>query len=76
MLNTCACNTKGKKKRKEKKKKKKKRKQKNYSNQYSHVVPHHSTDWSRYCLTAEIGRDPVLSILYGRSLYYLYQKYL
>jgi hypothetical protein len=41
---------------------------KNYSNQYSHVVPHHSTDWSRYCLTAEIGRDPVLSILYGRSL--------
>jgi hypothetical protein len=40
------------------------------------VVPHHSTDWSRYCLTAEIGRDPVLSILYGRSLLYLVLYYL
>lgn len=49
---------------------------KNYSNQYSHVVPHHSTDWSRCCLTAEIGRDPVLSTLYGRSSKFIFNSLL
>lgn len=39
----------------------------NYSTQYSPVVPHQSTDWAINCLTAEIRRDPVLSIVYGRS---------
>ena len=40
---------------------------KNYSTQYSRVVPHHSTDCAITSLTSEIGRDPVLPGVYGRS---------
>jgi hypothetical protein len=50
-----------------KKKKEKKRKNKNYSTEYSHVVPHHSTDSAINCLTAQIGRDAVGLVVYGRS---------
>jgi nitrate reductase cytochrome c-type subunit len=57
-----------KKSRKSKKKKKKQKKTKNYSTQYSHVVPHHSTDYAINCLTAQIGRDAVGLVVYGRSL--------
>ena len=50
---------------------------KNYSTEYSRVVPHHSTDSARRSLTSEIGRDPVLSTLYGRNwiskLYFRYK---
>ena len=42
----------------------------NYSTQYSRVVPHHSTDWAITSLTSQIGRDAVLSSVYGRSWYY------
>ena len=40
---------------------------KNYSTEYSHVVPHHSTDSAINCLTAQIGRDAVLLVVYGRN---------
>ena len=43
------------------------KKVKNYSMQYSHVVSHHSTDCTNTSLTSGIGRDPVLSGVYGRS---------
>lgn len=43
------------------------KKTKNYSTSYSRVVPHHSTDDAITSLTSEIGRDPVLSGVYGRS---------
>ena len=42
-------------------------KKKNYDTQYSHVVPHHSTDCAITSLTSEIGRDPVFSSVYGRN---------
>jgi hypothetical protein len=42
-------------------------KEQNYSTQYSRVVPHHSTDWAITSLTSQIGRDAVLSSVYGRS---------
>ena len=45
----------------------KQKENKNYSTQYSRVVPHHSTDCAITSLTSEIGRDPVLSGVYGRS---------
>jgi hypothetical protein len=32
------------------------------------VVPHHSTDYAINCLTAQIGRDAVGLVVYGRSL--------
>lgn len=48
-------------------KKKKIKKSKNYSTEYSHVVPHHSTDSAISCLTAQIGRDAVLLTVYGRN---------
>ncbi len=48
-------------------KKNKKKKKKNYDTQYSHVVPHHSTDCAITSLTSEIGRDPVFSSVYGRN---------
>ena len=48
--------------------KKKKDKIKNYSTEYSHVVPHHSTDSAIDCLTSQIGRDAVGLVVYGRSL--------
>ena len=44
-----------------------KRKKKNYSTEYSHVVPHHSTDSAIKCLTAQIGRDAVVLLVYGRN---------
>ena len=44
-----------------------KKSSKNYGTQYSRVVPHHSTDCAITSLTSEIGRDPVLSGVYGRS---------
>jgi hypothetical protein len=40
---------------------------KNYSTEYSHVVPHHSTDSAINSLTAQIGRDAVLFVVYGRN---------
>jgi hypothetical protein len=46
---------------------KKKKKKKNYSTEYSHVVPHHSTDSAINCLTAQIGRDAVGLVVYGRN---------
>ena len=44
-----------------------KKKKKNYSTPYSRVVSHRSTDGAITSLTSEIGRDPVLSGVYGRS---------
>jgi hypothetical protein len=44
-----------------------KKKEKNYSTEYSHVVPHHSTDSAINYLTAQIGRDAVLLVVYGRN---------
>ena len=40
---------------------------KNHSTQDSHVVPHHGTNWAALRLTAQIGRDAVLSESYGRG---------
>jgi hypothetical protein len=54
------------KKRKEKKRKEKKRKE-NHSTQDSRVVPHRGTNWAAPWLTAQIGRDAVLSESYGRG---------
>ena len=51
----------------EKGKEEKGKKSKNYSTQYSRVVSHRSTDCAITSLTSEIGRDPVLSGVYGRS---------
>ena len=48
-------------------KKKRIRKKKNYSTEYSHVVPHHSTDSAIDCLTSQIGRDAVGLVVYGRN---------
>jgi hypothetical protein len=56
------------KKKTSKKIKLKKKKKKNYSTEYSHVVPHHSTDSAIDCLTSQIGRDAVGLVVYGRSL--------
>ncbi len=50
-----------------KNKNKNKKNKKNYSTEYSHVVPHHSTDSAINCLTAQIGRDAVGLVVYGRS---------
>jgi hypothetical protein len=50
-----------------KERRKKKKKKKNYSTEYSHVVPHHSTDSAINCLTAQIGRDAVGLVVYGRN---------
>ena len=38
-----------------------------YDTQYSHEVPHRSTDWANTCLTSEIRRDLVLSRMHGRT---------
>ena len=40
---------------------------KNHSTQDSHVVPHHGTNWAALRLTAQIGRDAVLSESCGRG---------
>jgi|HubBroStandDraft_1064217.scaffolds.fasta_scaffold32655_1 hypothetical protein len=54
--------------RKERKnKKQKKTKKKNHSTQDSRVVPHRGTNWAALWLTAQIGRDAVLSESYGRG---------
>lgn len=42
-------------------------KQKNYSTRYSRAVPHRSTDRAITSLTLLIGREAVLSGVYGRS---------
>jgi hypothetical protein len=34
------------------------------------VVPHHGTNWAALRLTAQIGRDAVLSESYGRGYWY------
>jgi hypothetical protein len=57
-----------KKKKERKKKEEKKKKKKKNSTKYSHLVPHHSTDYAINCLTAQIGRDAVGLVVYGRSL--------
>jgi hypothetical protein len=41
-------------------------KEKNYSTQTSRVVTHRTTIWASTCLTSQIGRDAVLSRVYGR----------
>ena len=48
------------------------KKKKNYDTQYSHVVPHHSTDCAITSLTSEIGRDPVFSSVYGRNRLFMF----
>ena len=53
-----------------KRRRKKKRKGKsgeNHSTQDSRVVPHRGTNWAAPYLTAQIGRDAVLSESYGRG---------
>ena len=40
---------------------------KNHSTQDSRVVPHRGTNWAALRLTAQIGRDAVLSESYGRG---------
>ena len=45
----------------------KKRKKKNHGTQDSRVVPHRGTNWAALWLTAQIGRDAVLSESYGRG---------
>ena len=42
---------------------------KNHSTQDSRVVPHRGTSWAALRLTAQIGRDAVLSESYGRGYY-------
>ena len=42
----------------------------NHSTQDSRVVPHRGTNWAALWLTAQIGRDAVLSESYGRGYYY------
>jgi hypothetical protein len=39
----------------------------NHSTQDSRVVPHRGTNWAALWLTAQIGRDAVLSKSYGRG---------
>jgi hypothetical protein len=43
------------------------KKKKNHGTQDSRVVPHRGTDWAAPWLTAQIGRDAVLSESYGRG---------
>ncbi len=40
---------------------------KNHGTQDSRVVPHRGTNWAALWLTAQIGRDAVLSEPYGRG---------
>ena len=42
-------------------------KNKNHGTQDSRVVPHRGTNWAALRLTAQIGRDAVLSESYGRG---------
>jgi hypothetical protein len=43
---------------------------KNHGTQDSRVVPHRGTNWAALWLTAQIGRDAVLSESYGRGYQY------
>ena len=43
------------------------KKKENHSTQDSRVVPHRGTNWAALRLTAQIGRDAVLSKSYGRG---------
>ena len=43
------------------------KKKKNHGTQDSRVVPHRGTNWAALWLTAQIGRDAVLSESYGRG---------
>ena len=45
---------------------------KNHSTQDSRVVPHRGTNWAALRLTAQIGRDAVLSKSYGRGCWEAY----
>jgi len=54
----------------DRKKKSERRCRQNHSTQDSHVVPHHGTNWAALRLTAQIGRDAVLSESYGRGYWY------
>ena len=45
----------------------KKIKKQNHGTQDSRVVPHRGTNWAALWLTAQIGRDAVLSESYGRG---------
>ena len=47
---------------------------KNHSTQDSRVVPHRGTNWAALRLTAQIGRDAVLSKSYGRGWEYDFSK--
>ena len=47
-------------------------KRENHGTQDSRVVPHRGTNWAALWLTAQIGRDAVLSESYGRG--YQYQQ--
>lgn len=38
------------------------------------MVPHHGTNWAALRLTAQIGRDAVLSESYGRGYRYTSQR--
>jgi hypothetical protein len=53
-----------------------KRKKKNHGTQDSRVVPHRGTNWAALWLTAQIGRDAVLSESYGRGYLLFKQWYL
>jgi hypothetical protein len=44
----------------------------NHSTQDSRVVPHRGTNWAALRLTAQIGRDAVLSKSYGRGYILLF----
>lgn len=44
---------------------------KNYSYQYSHVGIHHSSDWSRCCLTAKSEGIRYLIKIYIYKLFYV-----
>ena len=43
---------------------------KNHGTQDSRVVPHRGTNWAALWLTAQIGRDAVLSESYGRGYWF------
>ena len=45
-------------------------KKRNHGTQDSRVVPHRGTNWAALWLTAQIGRDAVLSESYGRGYQY------
>jgi hypothetical protein len=46
---------------------------KNHGTQDSRVVPHRGTNWAALWLTAQIGRDAVLSESYGRGYLFCYR---